>query len=722
MSAVSTGNRELALMNQSFIVPKYISAPYTTIQNRAQVLDASNMLQAVMGVERIPFRGINLLQKEFGVNGEQVWELESKDARVRFVGSTWLGTADANGTRAIASAIGDYSEFIFYGTGLNIVTRLATGAGDLRVTIDNGSEGASVIPASLSNVLATRNYAANQILNIASSLTLGWHFIKVRNNTVSENFHLHGIEVLNQSSSISIPPGQAFIGNRKDSLAVLTTSAYNAGFSGTKGGRVSKYLLNGAISQVIRECAATPSYLTNANHADEEVVRRINFREFGANRADDFSTVTTVRAAAFTLDDGTTTLAGDSVAGDNVATGFLSHNSNSNFFTITFIGTGLDIIRKDSAAGGSDTYTIFIDGTSQGTLNSTGSTSIRTEKICSGLAYGTHTIKVVRTSAATFSVGVSDFIIYQPKAPTLPIGAILVADYNVMANYVANSTGGAEYIAQGTLRKMGTRELTYVGSFVAALSTLGGTTGSPSGWIIGASAAANISYYFYGTGFEMRITNPGATALNATLAIDSSSNLSSFTTSVYGTGVAITASTGVVTAVANSLYSSGVTVSGLALGWHKVVYTYNSGSYFDVEAFDIITPIHINHPTLKIGSLSLLDNTKINALALPVTGPDLSKAKAWLRFDAATNKILGSVNISQVLNVGTGQWNVYFSKPFKNAYYTSIGSVENSSRFVGGDSTLKTPSKCIVSTQTTAGTFVSDSVWCVEFLGELIDE
>ena len=35
-------NQELALMNQSFIVPKYITAPYTTIQNRAQVLDSAN--------------------------------------------------------------------------------------------------------------------------------------------------------------------------------------------------------------------------------------------------------------------------------------------------------------------------------------------------------------------------------------------------------------------------------------------------------------------------------------------------------------------------------------------------------------------------------------------------------------------------------------------------------------------------------------------------------
>jgi hypothetical protein len=615
MSAVNFNNQEISLMSNSFIVPKYISAPYTTIQNRAQVLDSSNMLQAVMGVERIPFRGINLLSKEFGSAGEQVWELDSKDSRIRFVG-TWSTLNNSQGNHIQNTNSGDYLEVVFYGTGLNLLLFANNNSSGNTISIDNGvAFSLGITGAFQITPLTGRNYNQNIIYPAVSGLTLGFHTVKIFGVT---SIDIYGVEILNQSTSLIIPAGQAFIGNKKESLVSATTSTYNAGFSGTKGGRVLKYLLNGTVSQVVRECAATPSYLTNANHADEEVVRRINFREFGANRADDFSTLTTARAAAFTLDDGTTTLVGDSVAGDNVAVGFLSHNVNSNFFTITFVGTGLDIIRKDSANGGADTYTIFIDGVSQGTLSSAGSTSIRTEKICSGLSYGTHIVKIVRTSAVTFSVGVSDFIIYQPKAPTLPVGAIQVADYNVMANYVATATNGI--ISSGVLRKMTTRENTYVGTWL-----FNADPGMESGLEpYTATAGGYVEFSFFGTGVD-HILHIDTSARNWTYSIDGTNPTAAGATTslVHSPGIGsmtLVGSTGVLSGTgAVAGYSARASFTGLSLGWHKIRLTYNSGTNMYMCAFDTITPIHINHPTLKIGSLSLLDNNNIQAILTPPT-------------------------------------------------------------------------------------------------------
>jgi hypothetical protein len=172
MSAVNFNNQEIALMNSSFIVPKYINAPNTVIQNRAQVLDSSNMLQTVMGVERIPFRGINLLQKEFGANGEQVYELESKDARVRFVGSiSMLNNVDGFTVNLLNTS--SFIEVSFYGTGINLGMYLSASAWDLRISVDGGAEGSNIYTygSSASGILNGRNYSANNVVNAVSGLS-----------------------------------------------------------------------------------------------------------------------------------------------------------------------------------------------------------------------------------------------------------------------------------------------------------------------------------------------------------------------------------------------------------------------------------------------------------------------------------------------------------------------------------------------------------------------
>ena len=92
---------------EDFVIPSYETAPFTTIQNRAQV---TRSLKAIAGVERVHVKGLNRLQNEFGPNGEQVFEADNKDARVRFVGSGWYGLSDTNAARPTTISTTDYFE------------------------------------------------------------------------------------------------------------------------------------------------------------------------------------------------------------------------------------------------------------------------------------------------------------------------------------------------------------------------------------------------------------------------------------------------------------------------------------------------------------------------------------------------------------------------------------------------------------------------------------
>lgn len=714
-----------------FIVPKYLTVANTNLQNRTQVFDTSNMLQALAPIERVPFKGLNLLQKEFGPNGEPVYELESKDIRVRLIGTGWTVLSNNHGTYVSTGLTTDFVEVVFYGAGLNLVCGPLTTGGDWRLTLDNGAEGANFLSTTLSNILSGRSYAPNTVINVTNGLSTTLHVAKIRaGSTANLSLNLSGIEVLNASTSLSVTPGQAFIGNKKESLNTISTSSYSAGFTGNKGGRLVKYLLNGAISQVVRECPVTPSYLTATDHTNEEIVKRVNWREFGANRADDFSTLSSARGAAFALDDGGTLLTASSV-NNNTVGGFdvLQIASNGNFWMITFTGSGLDLMQIDSAAGGTDNYTATIDGVTTVSLPSAGVASLRQVKICSGLPYGTHTVKVTRVSAATFSLSITDFIIYQPKAPSIPTGALLVGDYNVVANYVPSATppnASIGYISQGVIRKLNTRDVTYSGTGWASFGFTLAPSGFQGGWNLGTQSIVGdyVEINFYGVGIEYRVNSSGGHTPNWIFSVDGSSNLTGLATyDASFTGLAFTASTGnlVGTTQAVSGPQGAIRVTGLTLGWHKLRVTNNSTGVNNVlytDCYDVISPIHVNHPSLKIGSLTLFDNAKIQALSLPLSGPDLSKAKAWLCFDQASSKILGSYNISQVLESGSNS-TIYFTKPFKNSNYAVSGLNAGGIRYIS--ESARSNNYITVNGMDYAGG-ASVSVISVIFHGELLDE
>ena len=120
-------------------------------------------------------------------------------------------------------------------------------------------------------------------------------------------------------------------------------------------------------------------------------------------------------------------------------------------------------------------------------------------------------------------------------------------------------------------------------------------------------------------------------------------------------------------------------------------------------------------------------NEMVRSLAndLPA-GPDLSKAKAYLKFDQNTNSIKSSINIKSVTDVTTGRAIVYFGVPFVNDDYVIAGSSKDvcfvstalSTGAAGGQFPDRIEQVRVVNT---SGANV-DNIWEIVVFGELENE
>jgi hypothetical protein len=592
-----------------------INVPSTQIVNRARIPDLTQDLKVRLGIERVMTQFAYQLQNEFGPNGETVWGIQN-DSRglVRLVGSGFVNYNDSYGQKPWSTTTNDYIEIIFYGTGLNLLTSLDNVARDWRVSVDGGTEGSNIY-LTYSNVLIATNNNVNQTINVANGLTPGIHTVKIRQNNAN-GIGLSGYEVINASSTFSsnlvVNPGVAYSSGRKLSLLSQSTSLLSkpVSLTGTKGGRVVTYLdVDGTVKQAVNATNASQLTLSSADHTNEEAVRVYNFREFGSGRADDFSIGTTATNYSYTLDDGTTTLVGSST-GTTVFQGVdgITFASSASFITIIFVGTGIDV-HFATDTGTSGQVTVFIDGITGGNMTLTAGNGIRSYKIASGLAYGTHTVKIQRNTATNFTV--PRFTVYQPKKPSIPTGSAELADYNVMGNYVsAIQSGLIDTISSGVLHKQSTREAAYVGTWSAFYA-------SPN--VIGAQYTSSstignyVEYTFYGTGVNI-IASGGTT----TIQLDGSNYTGSAT--AVGTGSSWTAGTS--TWVGASTNGAGLIISGLNLKLWRIRITLSAATAFFFHAIHVITPIHAVASTipaevqnaLPVGSCSLSDSRAVSPI------------------------------------------------------------------------------------------------------------
>jgi hypothetical protein len=300
--------------------------------------------------------------------------------------------------------------------------------------------------------------------------------------------------------------------------------------------------------------------------------------------------------------------------------------SDSNYLIFNFVGTGLDVVWSAGSVAtnsNANAYTVSVDGGTAVNWPTTGPVGYLTTRIATGLPYGTHTVKFQRNVANNWALGVKQFIVYGPKEPTLPSGATKLGQYYVMGNFVSQLVADASTISQGTVRKvLAVREAVYVGTWGGP--NMGAFV--PGGFAVSTSVASSyLEYSFFGTGFDLRI-NVGGTV---TLSIDGTNPTAAGATSTnkYAGVTSFTASTGVIQTIAAN--GSGVMVSGLPLGSHKIRLTYNSGTTLEVSTIDFITPIHSPKSnlvadlqnTLPVGSQSIGD--------LRVLTKGIAKQKAW---------------------------------------------------------------------------------------------
>jgi hypothetical protein len=502
-----------------------------------------------------------------------------------------------------------------------------------------------------------------------------------------------------------------------ETLANSTTEQGTLQFSYTAqfNGELLTFI-NGSINTInqidnvsVKEAAYDFLALDDTDHSNEAVYRRINFREFGRNN--EFSTLGgSTSDRAFTLDDGTTTLAGDDVqALTNQDLDTLCTATTNDSFTVTFVGTGLDVYGAASADS-ADEWTVSVDGVLVGTTFFQG--RAETLKICSGLPYGTHTVKFLKT-VHSVNGGVHDFIVYQPKKPTLPAGAVELAEYNIMADYSDYVWANDETpISSGVLRKQNTREFIYAGTDWSVNENAAGLDVSGKDLFTGTNLGSGqyAETTFFGTGFVLRFRATSIRCSNTTVTLNDSSDFSSIDTTLISgvAGTSWTPATGLLDQNVTSGDDKGVglVVKGLPLGLHTVRITKNvTTGQLVIGAFDIITPINAPHTTF--GSMSVRDLRKFEADN--TVNKIIKNYENNLLVNTVEQEIINSEGISQVLRGGNGIFWVYYEEPYIDEEFYVFGTSDSDNSVSAGlpsisDGQSRTPSSVRVYNRNLAGT------------------
>ena len=482
----------------------------------------------------------------------------------------------------------------------------------------------------------------------------------------------------------------------------------------------------------------------DSNRLNQEVIRRINFREFGANSA--FATLGTSDANnAFTLDDGTTTLVARDAA-SVTANGLTGLSADTNgAITITFVGTGLDVVNNRTGPLGA--HTVSVDGLSIGTLPTT--QPIGVIPIVSGLSYGTHTVSFLPTGAPRISI--VDFIIYGPKKPEIPTldaGSLELSDYNIMADYSADTANNINSMSKGILGKAVARECILnngasgTARWSTELSVDGNNYGSRLNETGDGSTREELFYTFYGDAFSMRMksntvnsasnheffldgvqitrTNAEGWDVDEVIFLNNTNNGTSDPSQTWP-------ATGDVTRFDGSDTTKIIFPPSfnMGLGVHTIRIRHAGNSPGIFYGMEIGTPIHINDDTLKVGSEGL-NNLTIDPVVEEdeaVVLANRGEAKAWINYDPVNNRVLSSFNISAAIETTTNnsQLQVFFDKPFKDATYVALSQVLATSP--GGTGNIvtngfKQANFCRMQTESSADTF---GIFAA-FYGELIDE
>lgn len=584
---------------------------HSAIVGRKPLLDLSRVPSGKFGIERIPTTQLILEDGEYSSTGSVVYSSGDIHDRIRFIGSDWTVESGLLG-EPLNTPVGGAVEVTFYGTGLNMLGFSSAFARTWTVDVDGVAGTPIGTTTANSSILTSRSYPPNQIFPVVSGLVKGIHTVTIT-TTVGDN-RVYGFEILNESTTVAIPAGSIIDRGKKYTTTAttddLTTFAahYQDGVSTTAktvGGHQVRYFdTDGTIKKAINYANSSQATFASADYSNSEIVQDIDYRQFGVGRADDFSTLTTSASdRAFTLDDGTTTLVGNQIRIDTTsANNPVIIDTNGAYLTVTFVGTGLSLVRRDNqTATANDDYEVFVDGVTIGQLQDNASQTEYINPIVSGLSFGTHVVKIIRNAASTYAVGVERFLIYAPTKPELTAGQVEIDSTYKLTDLVANTTGDINYISQGTIRKHITRETIYKTNTVtlqfSAVNYIGG-------WQLNTGdAAAEIDQTFFGTGVDLRYgNNPGhgnstEITLNGVLVSESNFTINAtgtgpaITVTEYGTGT-FTPSTGILDHSGSVLQGSGLVISGLALDTYTVGYEPTTATQSVLSSYDVVTPTY----------------------------------------------------------------------------------------------------------------------------------
>ena len=230
-------------------------------------------------------------------------------------------------------------------------------------------------------------------------------------------------------------------GTIKTSVSMMPPNAQNIG--GTASNPVTNTeVQNGTNGETINFDTTT---IANATPLSE-VAKTYHVTEFGNGAANggtghasyaDVSMMSGSDDVTYVMDDGLTSLVGDDVEihADRVS-GLRFNNPNKTLF-ITFIGTGISVLRNESnVANGNDQFHYTVDGVLLTTYSASNSPMPKFINIAQNLPYGTHILKISVGTVSNYGRYWKDFSFHQPKMPLIPEDACIIADYMLMADFV----------------------------------------------------------------------------------------------------------------------------------------------------------------------------------------------------------------------------------------------------------------------------------------------
>lgn len=606
------------------VVLSRVAAPNTTVVDRALMVDLDNDLAAHGQTTRFPVHGIYPIIEEQGPAGEVIFgAINDKFGQIRLAGN-WIEGVNSLGPNVnLPNDEEGFVEFTFKGTDAYMLyNEFSSGVVEWQVSVDGGVE-TDLFPTNVDETIRNRNTSANQRLLVASGLAFGVHTVRIRAAGTTPTLILSGFEVVNGSGQVRINPG--VLANGKSLAAHV--SDFDGGFDveeGTDvgaGGAVLYYEEGGQTKKAIRWAEDNQQNLGSADFTEHEFIARHHFREYGNGFSQDLTLLGASTADSVgTLSSGESILYARQALVDNpgIIQGLRIAGASNGYLAITFVGTGLAIRRQDNGPPGNNPHDVFVDGgTSVGQINLS-SEGDQIQSIVSGLPFGKHTVRINEVSASGANIHFKDLLVYGPKRPALPAGAVPLHYYGLLADYDGTTATGVleadnEEHPQGVYGKVSTREWSYRGT----------------NWVIGFIGSAGLIFQFaetttnsesieldfVGTGVNLHMLQSNAGTSDFELRIDGVLNASAVVRTPAN-GSNLGGGSYRVLDPGGNIRPARFEVTGLTEGRHKVSITRTAGSGATrVMSADIIGSMYAHkldgpdlfQNELRVGSSSTLD-------------------------------------------------------------------------------------------------------------------